>query len=347
MFDGRFPSWIMPYGRFTEAVVTRVLVTGATGFVGRHLAALLAARPDTLVFGTAHQSTATPSADVPGIDASRLFAGDLTDARFAEEIVREARPDWLIHLAAQASVPASWEDPERTLVNNLVGQLQLLEAASRHAKEARILVAGSAEEYGLARPEDLPLTEDAPLRPGSPYAVSKIAQDYLGLQYHLGRHLAVIRVRPFNLIGPGQSDRFALPSFARQIAEAEAGLRPPTIAVGNLDARRDYTDVRDAVRAYVLLLERGRIGEVYNVGGGAVRTVRELFDALCALARCRLEVTVDPARLRPADVPVMQSDSRKLQVDVGWRPEIPIDQSLRDILDEWRRTTGRRGGEKR
>jgi len=315
----------------------RILITGAAGFVGGHLVNQFNAVPETLVFGTGHRGAAATTPRVSAIAQDRLYSGDLTDAAFAEMVIREARPDWVVHLAAQSSVPASWKDPTGTLVNNLVSQLNVLEGVARHAPAARVLVVGSSEEYGHARPEDLPLAESAPLRPDSPYAVSKIAQDFMGLQYHLGGHLAVIRVRPFNLIGPGQSDRFAMPSFARQIAEAEAGVRPPVIEVGNLSARRDYTDVRDAVRAYALALERGRVGEVYNVAGGAVRSVREMLDTLCAIAGCSLEVKVDPTRFRPSDAPIIQGDSRRIHDDVGWVPEIPIEQSLRDVLDEWRR----------
>lgn len=322
------------------SAVKRILVTGACGFVGGHLIASLNADPETLVFGTTRRPPTNREGGRQLLAADRLKLGDLVDAKFADEVVRTTRPDWVVHLAAQASVSASWQDPSGTLVNNLVSQLNVLEGISRHAPAARILVVGSSEEYGKVGPEDSPLSEDAPLRPDSPYATSKVAQDFLGLQYYLGRQLQVLRVRQFNLIGPGQSDRFALPSFARQIAEVEAGLREPVIQVGNLDACRDFTDVRDAVRAYIAILERGRVGEVYNVGGGSVRSVRELLDALCSLARCPLGVAVDPARLRPSDAPIIQSDCRKIRGDVGWSPVIPIERTLRDILDEWRGLIG-------
>ncbi len=266
-----------------------------------------------------------------------MFVGDLLDASFVDAVFDEVRPHRVVHLAAQSSVPESWQDPARTLTNNVLAQLHVLESAVRHVPEARVLVVGSSEEYGNVQPTDLPLSEESPLRPDSPYAVSKIAQDYLGLQFFIGRHLAVVRVRPFNLIGPGQSDRFAISSFARQIAEAEVGRRPPVIEVGNLSARRDFTDVRDAVRAYSAVIERGRAGEVYNVGGGSVRSIGDLLESLCKLAHRTLEVKVDAARFRPVDAPLIESNSRKLREELGWLPQISIDQSLRDVLDDWRR----------
>ncbi len=266
----------------------------------------------------------------------RWHVGDLLDPEFVDRIVAEARPDWVVHLAAQASVQSSWQQPTETWKNNTLPQINLLESVSHRAPGARVLIPGSSEEYGRVRAEDLPLSEAAPLRPDSPYGASKVAQDFLGLQYHLGRALDVVRVRPFNLIGPGQSERFAIPSFARQIAEVEAGLREPVIMVGNLDVRRDFTDVRDAVRAYEQILAKGEAGEVYNVGGGCFRTVREILDGLCALSSRTLQIQVDPTRFRPSDAPVVQSDCRKIRDSIGWSPTTPVDRTLVDILDEWR-----------
>jgi GDP-4-dehydro-6-deoxy-D-mannose reductase len=316
--------------------VARIVVTGAAGFVGAHFVAWARATDASRVFALVRHPLSSADCAVLRLPSSQVFVGDLIDPSFVDAAIDEIRPDRVVHLAAQSSVPASWQDPARTLTNNVLAELNVLEASARHVPAARVLVVGSSEEYGSAQPTDLPLTEEAPLRPESPYAVSKIAQDFLGLQYFLGRHLDVVRVRPFNLIGPGQSDRFAIPSFARQIAEAEAGRRPPVIEVGNLSARRDFTDVRDAVRAYAMVLERGRAGEVYNVGGGCVRSIGDLLNSLCQLARRPLEVKVDPSRFRPVDAPAIESDNRKIREEVGWHPRIPIDQSLRDVLDEWR-----------
>jgi GDP-4-dehydro-6-deoxy-D-mannose reductase len=312
----------------------RALVTGANGFVGRHLLDALLGEPGVTVYGSGRRPLPTEAERFARVEY--LF-GDLTDAEATDGIVREARPDWVVHLAAQPSVAESWRDPAGTLVNNVLAQVNLLEAVVRHAPAARVLVVGSSEEYGLLRPEDLPADEATPLRPDNPYATSKVAQDFLGLQYYLGRRLAVVRARPFNLFGPGQSDRFAVGSFARQVAEAEAALRAPVVLVGNLSARRDYTDVRDAVRAYWLLVRDGAPGEVYNVGGGGVHAVGEVLDALLALARRPIEVKVDPARLRPVDVPEVVADAGRIRHELGWEPRIPFEQTVADLLDDWRR----------
>jgi GDP-4-dehydro-6-deoxy-D-mannose reductase len=312
----------------------RVLVTGANGFVGRHLLDALLNEPDLRVHGSGRQSWSPETAARYALVA--YLPGDLTRADDADRVVRAARPDWVVHLAAQSSVAESWRDPAGTLVNNLVAQLNLQESLVRHAPASRVLVVGSSEEYGQIRPEDLPADEATPLRPDNPYAVSKIAQDYLGLQYYLGRRLTVVRARPFNLFGPGQSDRFAIGSFARQVAEAEAGMREPVVTVGNLSARRDYTDVRDAVRAYWLLVRRGAAGDVYNVGGGGVHSIGEVLDALIALARRPLEVRVDPGRLRPADTPEVAPDASHIRHELGWQPRIAFHQTVSDTLDDWR-----------
>jgi len=321
--------------------VGRVLVTGALGFVGVHLVDLLVGVPNLSVFGTGRRPpVADESADRGVVE---YFVADLTDSTASDRIIQAARPDWVVHLAAQSCVAESWRDPSGTLLNNLLAQLNLLESIVRHAPAARVLVIGSSEEYGQIRPEDLPADEETPLRPDNPYAVSKVAQDYLALQFFLGRHLAVVRARPFNLLGPGQSDRFAIGSFARQIAEAEADIGPPVVTVGNLSARRDYTDVRDVVRAYWSLVQSGRAGEVYNVGGGGVHSVGEVLEALRRLSRRSVDVVVDPTKLRPADAPEIAADAGRIRRELGWEPRIPFEESARDILDEWRRRVATSG----
>lgn len=309
--------------------MNRILVTGATGFVGRHLVANLSQEPDVTVFGT----TRRPSAPCGRV---LLSEGDLTERGFVDQLIEQTRPAAIVHLAAQPSVAESWANPEATLLNNLRAQLNLLEATARYVPVARVVIAGSAEEYGMIAPEDLPAKETAPLRPDNPYAVSKVIQDFLGLQYFLGRNLDVIRVRPFNLFGPGQSDRFAIGSFARQIAEAEAGRREPILMVGNLSARRDYTDVRDAVRGYVALLRHGQGGAVYNLGGGGVRSIGDILEALRGLARCDLQVRIDPTKFRPVDAPIIAPDIQRISEETGWRPAISFAQTVQDILDDWR-----------
>jgi GDP-4-dehydro-6-deoxy-D-mannose reductase len=305
------------------------LVTGANGFVGAHLVAALAA-PDARVFGLVRPGTPREGAFEP-LDA------DLLDPSAMERAVASAAPDRVVHLAAQSSAKDSWSDAEGTLRTNLLGLLHLLEAVRKTGLSPRVLVIGSAEEYGAVADPERPIGEDAPLRPSSPYAVSKAAQGYLALQYHLAHRLPIVRTRTFNHTGPGRGASFAESSFARQIAEIEAGLREPVIRVGNLDAVRDMGDVRDVVAAYRLLIERGEPGEVYNVCTGRGVRIGELLDRLLSLSSARVERRTDPALLRPVDVPVLIGDASRLRRATGWQPEIPLDVTLRDLLEDWRR----------
>ncbi|MCL5257444.1 MAG: GDP-mannose 4,6-dehydratase, partial [Chloroflexi bacterium] len=219
---------------------------------------------------------------------------------------------------------------------NIIGQLNLLEAVVRHAPEARVLVVGSGDEYGMVKPEEVPIAEDQPFRPNSPYAVSKVAQDMLGLQYFLMHKVSTIRVRPFNHIGPRQARGFVVADFARQIAEIEAGACAPVVRVGNLNAERDFTDVRDMVRAYHLAITQGAPGDVYNLGSGATTSIKNMLNDLLSLSSAAIEVVVDPARLRPSDMPVLSCDSTKFRTLTGWTPMISLKQSLQDVLDYWR-----------
>ena len=313
----------------------RTLVTGIAGFAGGHLAEYLTGLGHVELYGI--RRGGTPASDAGrAARAGRLYFGDLTDRAFVRAAVEEARPDLVFHLAAQASIAAAWADPAGTIANNLVGEAHLLDAIADLAPNARVLVVGSADEYGLVRPDELPVTEEQPFRPTNPYAVSKIGQDMLGYQYHLARRLAVVRVRPFNHIGPGQRQDFVASAFARQVAAAEAGLAPPVIRVGNLDARRDFSDVRDVVRAYWLALTRGQPGEVYNVASGRSVAIAEILRSLLSLSQRTLAVERDLARLRPSDVPDMVGDASKLRRQTGWAPERPLDVTLRDTLDYWR-----------
>jgi GDP-4-dehydro-6-deoxy-D-mannose reductase len=233
-------------------------------------------------------------------------------------------------------VPRAVIDPAGTLITNAVSQINVLEACRAVGLDPVVVVAGSAEIYGMASPTDMPLTEDQPFRPSNPYAVSKLAQDMFGLQYALSYGMRIVRARPFNHVGPGQSDRFVLSNFARQIAEAEAGLADPVLLVGNLDARRDFLDVRDVVRAYRLLADARFAGEAFNIASGIGRSIRDLLGLLLSRSAVDIEVRSDPARMRPSDLPVLIGDASRLRDATGWTPEIPIEQSIADTLDDWR-----------
>jgi GDP-4-dehydro-6-deoxy-D-mannose reductase len=296
----------------------RALITGGLGFVGRHLRDHLVASGD----------------DVVTLDRHSEPPVDITDLASVQAAVAAARPEAVYHLAGWADVGGSWKHPHTVLRVNGEGTLNVLEAC-REAGVDRVLAVASADVYGVVSEDELPLDEHAPLRPTSPYAASKLAADALAQQAFLGHGLGVIRVRPFNHLGPGQSELFVAPALAARIVRAErAG--DTAITVGNLSARRDFTDVRDIVRAYRLLMERGAPGEVYNVCSGHDLSIQYLADHLVSLATRPIELRPDPELMRPADLPVLRGDASKLRAATGWAPEIPIEQTLADLLDELR-----------
>ncbi|HET7746300.1 MAG TPA: GDP-mannose 4,6-dehydratase [Vicinamibacteria bacterium] len=310
----------------------KLLVTGVGGFVGGHLVAWLQAhRPEVELWGVVRPETASPDST-----ELTLLTADLEDPAATEALFDRVQPDAIIHLAAQASVHRSWEDPEGTLRTNVLGLLHLLEAIRRRRLAPRVLVVGSAEEYGVSCSHASKVREDAPLQPTSPYAVSKVAQGYLALQYVLSHAIPIVRTRTFQATGPGRSEIFAESSFARQIAEIEAGRQDAVLRVGNLDSVRDFLDVRDVVRAYWLLVEKGEPGEVYNVCSGRGLAIREVLTRLLTHSRADIEIRVDESRLRPADVPAVVGDFTRLREATGWKPAIALDTSLRDLLDHWR-----------
>jgi GDP-4-dehydro-6-deoxy-D-mannose reductase len=315
-----------------------ILITGATGFVGTHLRRYFLAQTDWDITGTCYPESPPPPMD-PQREALHFL--DLRDAEATRALLAQSPPDYVIHLAAQSHVPTAYKDPWGTLDNNIRGQLNLLEAFKALSLAPRTLVIGSGEEYGRASADELPLVEDHPLRPENPYSVSKVTQDVMGYQYFISFKLPIIRIRPFNHVGPGQSARFVLPAFASQVAGIEAGKQAPVMRVGNLEPARDFTDVRDVVRAYHLALTHGKPGEVYNIASGTPRTIQSLVDQLIALATVPIRVEIDPERYRPADVPVFYGSAAKLKQDAGWEPEIPFEQTIQDVLDEWRKFTNR------
>jgi len=314
----------------------RALITGITGFAGSHLADyLLAEQADVETFGTYRWRSRMENID--HLDGKiNLLECDLRDAAAVHGVLAEVRPDYIFHLAAQSFVPASWRAPSDTLTTNLIGQTNLFEAVRLLELDPVIQIAGSSEEYGLVLPDEVPIKETNPLRPLSPYAVSKVGQDLLAYQYFMSYGLKTIRTRGFNHTGPRRGEVFVTSNFAKQIASIEAGLREPVIRVGNLDAQRDFTDVRDMVRAYWLAVTKATPGEVYNLASGKAVTIRELLDQLLALSETKVEIQVDPDRLRPSDVEILLGDYSKFHADTGWEPSIPLEQTLRDTLDFWR-----------
>ncbi len=307
----------------------RALITGIGGFVGRHLRQHLEDQGDS-VCGLGRPSD---SLDMPSM---RFFGADLSDRASVERVVHEVQPDAVYHLAAQSSPAASLSDPWATIGNNLLGQLNLFEALLAANLRPRVLVIGSSDEYGRVDPADVPTDEDVPLRPLTPYAVSKVGQDVMGFQYFAQHDLPVIRVRPFNHTGPGHDARFVIPGLARQLAQIEAEQCEPVLRVGNVNVERDFSDARDMVRAYRLALVAGTPGDVYNLGRGQSMRVADMVDELIALCRVPVQARVDPALLRPTDIPRQEADTRKFTTLTGWQPLIPWHTTLADTLDYWR-----------
>lgn len=314
----------------------RALITGVTGFAGSHLADyLLAEQPEVEIFGIRRWRSRMEN--IEHLDGRlQLRECDLRDPAAILGVLAEVRPDYIFHLAAQSFVPASWRAPSETLMTNILGQTNIFEAVRVLELDPVIQIAGSSEEYGLVLPDEVPIKETNPLRPLSPYAVSKVAQDLLAYQYFRSYGLKTVRTRGFNHTGPRRGEVFVTSNFAKQIASIEAGLREPVIRVGNLDAQRDFTDVRDMVRAYWLAVSEATPGEVYNLASGRAVTIRELLDQLLALSDTEVEVQVDPDRLRPSDVEILLGDYSKFRSATGWEPSIPLEQTLKDTLDYWR-----------
>ncbi|MBI4320824.1 MAG: GDP-mannose 4,6-dehydratase [Chloroflexi bacterium] len=344
----------------------KVLITGVTGMAGSHLAEYVLGMSNVEVYGTyrwrsrmdnlhdlAQEERVHFIAEGGNISSCKtltcmleenaqlgklnLVEADMSDASSMKKLVGAIRPDRLFHLAAQSYVPASWNAPAETLSLNIVGQVNLLEAVREAEIDPLIHIAGSSEEYGLVYPDEVPIKESNPLRPLSPYAVSKVGQELLAWQYCRSYGLRAIVTRGFNHTGPRRGHVFVTSSFAKQIAEIEKGLRPPVLKVGDLNSKRDWSDVRDIVRAYWLALEKGVPGEVYNVGSGRARTVQEMLDILLTHSNVSIDIKQDPSRMRPSDVKVLWSDCSKFVEQTGWEPVISFEQTMRDLLDYWRK----------
>jgi GDP-4-dehydro-6-deoxy-D-mannose reductase len=316
----------------------RVLITGISGFVGSYMAEHALAL-GAEVFGAARWRSKTENIDHLRSKIT-LIESDLRDLFSVRSLLEAAQPTHVLHLAAQSFVAASWHAPAETLTTNIIAQVNLLEGLRGLKMAPRFLVVGSSEEYGLVERHELPIKETNPLRPLSPYAVSKVAQDLMGYQYFKSYGMPIIRTRAFNHEGPRRGDVFVTSNFARQVAEIEAGLRDPVIMVGDLKPRRDYSDVRDIVRGYWLLLERGEPGEVYNLCSGQSWAIQDVLDFLLAQSRVKgITVRTDPARLRPSDVMILEGDASKMERATGWKVEIPFERTLKDLLGYWRQRT--------
>jgi len=295
----------------------KLLVTGGAGFIGSHF----------INYWLANHPT----------DKITSYQVDLTDKEQVEKLINDVRPDEVYNLAAQTSPSQSIKDPSDTLMNNTLSELYLFEAIKNSThKDTRILAISSSEIYGAIDASDLPIDEDTPLRPTTPYAVSKITQDYLALQYFLAHKMQIIRVRPFNHTGPRQQPNFVVPMFAKQIAEIEKGKQEPLMKVGNLDARKDFTDVRDVVKAYSLLMEKGVPGDVYNIGSGKSVKIQQILDSLISLSGKEITYERDDALYRPIDTPDIYCDYEKIKSLTGWEPQIPLEKTLKDTLDYFR-----------
>ncbi len=314
----------------------KVLITGMTGFAGSHLADYCLSRGGLEVYGMVRWRSRTENIEhLQG--KVELVECDLRDATSTRGVIEDIRPDYIFHLAAQSYVPTSWHAPSESLTTNVIGQLNIFEAVRKMGLKCRIQVACSSEEYGMVHESELPIKEDNPLRPLSPYAVSKVGQDLLAYQYHMSYKMDVVRTRGFNHTGPRRGPVFVVSDFAKQIADIEKGLREPVMYTGNLEASRDFSDVRDIVRAYFLSLEKGKPGEVYNICAEKAWTIRDMLDKLLSLTDAKIEVKQDPSRMRPSDVPRLLGDCSKFRADTGWKPEIPFDTTLQDTLDFWRK----------
>lgn len=317
----------------------KVLITGITGMVGSHLADyILTNQPEVEVHGMIRWRS--PSDNIRAIK-SRLILhwAELRDLNSMMGLMRKVQPDRIFHLAAQSFVTTSFEAPADTLETNIIGTVNLMDAVRLAGLDPMIHICSSSEVYGQVAKNEVPIRETNPFRPASPYAVSKVGEDMIALQYHLSYGLKTIRTRMFTHTGPRRGDIFAESSFARQIAEIEAGIRPNPVRVGNLESVRTFADVRDAVRAYWLLLEKCPAGEVYNIGGNRTMTVGEMLEMLKGMARCKITHMVDPALRRLSDVTLQIPDTSKFKAATGWQPEIPLETTLRDLLEYHRHRT--------
>jgi len=309
------------------------LITGVNGFCGRHLATLLEESNIGIVYGLSRKIPQYLTVEHPGIICKSC---DLMDYNSVMETMKDIKPDYIFHLAADSSVASSWKNPTKMITNNIVSQINLFESVHELGLSSKIIVACSSEEYGLVRESDLPVDENCNFNPLSAYAVSKVAQDMLGFQYYKSYNMNIVRVRAFNMTGPRRPPNYALSSFAKQIADIEKGIVENVISVGNLNVMRDYTDVRDGVKAYLLVALKASPGSVYNLCSGKAYKLIDLLNYLVSLTKEDVKVEIDNSRFRPSDIPLMVGDNTKIKEEINWAPEIDIHDTLKDLLNYWR-----------
>ena len=308
----------------------KILIVGAAGFVGGHLIRHIQSAYDWEI-----HATKMPGEDIP-FPGVLVYDLNILDKDRISELLCRIRPDYIIHLAAQSSVSVAWKNPELTVNVNIIGSIHMMDAVRKLDYKPRVLLIGSGEEYGRIKKEEVPIRENNDLRPGNIYAVTKACQSMIGKIYAEAYQMELMMVKAFNHIGPEQLPLFVVSDFCKQVAEIELGKREPVIRVGNLQAYRDFTDVRDVVRAYALLVQFGKAGEIYNVGSGNAIEIAEVLKLILENAHQKIDVVIDKERLRPVDVPIIVADITKINEATGWKPEISLNQSLADTLAYWR-----------
>ena len=309
--------------------MSKGLVIGAAGFVGSYLI------EEMYSCGIDSYATKLPHERLEH-ERAKVYDLDILSKEAIVTLLLEIRPDYIFHLAAQSSVGLSWKNPGLTVDVNIKGSINVMDAVRELYYKPRVLLIGSGEEYGHIRPGETPIREDNLLRPGNIYAATKACQNMIGSIYAQAYDMQMMMVRSFNHIGPGQAPMFVVSDFCKQVAEIAKGLREPVMYVGNLAAKRDFTDVRDVVKAYVGLIQQGVPGETYNMGSGHAVEIRKILDMIISLSEKEIRVEIDPNKIRPVDVPIIEADITKIHELTGWKPQIELNQTIRDTLDYWR-----------
>lgn len=317
----------------------KALLIGAGGFVGSYLIECLCEEFGMEVYATKLKETEFSHASAKVYDLDIMVKEDIV------ELLYDVRPDYIFHLAAQSSVSVAWKNPMLTIDVNIKGSVNVMEAVRELFYKPRVLMIGSGEEYGHIKEGETPISEETLLRPGNIYAATKACQNMIGSIYAKAYDMELMLVRAFNHIGPGQAPLFVVSDFCKQVAEIEKGLKEPIIRVGNLNARRDFTDVRDVVRAYALLVQKGVSGETYNVGSQNAMAIKDILDIIIGMSTAQISVEIDQNKIRPVDVPIIEADITKISDTTGWKPAISIEQTIKETLDYWRAHVGGNGNE--